>query len=285
MAGTLYLVATPIGNLQDITFRAVETLKSVGIIACEDTRHTKKLLTHFGISNKLVSYHEHNELERADELVEKLRDGISVAVVSDAGTPGISDPSFRLVMRAIETGIDVVPLPGAVAFVNAVAASGLATDSIFFGGFLPSKKGERRRRLQDTASIPATLIFYESPRRIAAALADALEVLGDRPAVVAREITKLHEEFKRGRLSELHKKFSAATVKGEIVLLIDRADATAAVKAPESVSLTQRLEQLESEGIDRKAALKKVAKEFGMSKSEAYRIVQAGKHKGSEPSN
>jgi 16S rRNA (cytidine1402-2'-O)-methyltransferase len=209
-------------------------------------------------------------------LVETLREGISVAIVSDAGTPGISDPSFRLVGRAIETGIDVVPLPGAVAFVNAVAASGLATDSIFFGGFLPSKKGERRRRLQDTASIPATLIFYESPRRIAAALADALEVLGDRPAVVAREITKLHEEFARGRLSELHKKFSAAAVKGEIVVLIDRADATA-VKAPESVSLTQRLEQLESEGIDRKAALKKVAKEFGMSKSEAYRIVQAGK--------
>lgn len=276
MAGTLYLVATPIGNLQDITFRAVETLKSVGVIACEDTRHTKKLLTHFGISNKLVSYHEHNEMERAEELVEALRKGISVAVVSDAGTPGISDPSFRLVTRAIETGIDVVPLPGAVAFVNAVAASGLATDSIFFGGFLPSKKGERRRRLQETASIPATLIFYESPRRITSALADALEVLGDRPAVVAREITKLHEEFARGRLSELHKKFSAVTVKGEIVLLIDRADEKAA-KAPESASLTQRLEQLESEGLERKAALKKAAKEFGMSKSEAYRIVQAGK--------
>jgi 16S rRNA (cytidine1402-2'-O)-methyltransferase len=276
MAGTLYLVATPIGNLQDITFRAVETLKSVGVIACEDTRHTKKLLTHFGISNKLVSYHEHNELERAEELVETLREGISVAIVSDAGTPGISDPSFRLVGRAIETGIDVVPIPGAVAFVNAVAASGLATDSIFFGGFLPSKKGERRRRLEETASIPATLIFYESPRRITAALADALEVLGDRPAVVAREITKLHEEFARGRLSELHKKFSSTTVKGEIVLLIERADTTAP-KAPGSESLTQRLEQLESEGLERKAALKKVAKEFGMSKSEAYRIVQAGK--------
>jgi 16S rRNA (cytidine1402-2'-O)-methyltransferase len=274
MAGTLYLVATPIGNLQDLTFRAVETLRSVGVIACEDTRHTKKLLTHFGISNKLVSYHEHNEAERAEELVEALRKGVSVAVVSDAGTPGISDPSFRLVTRAIETGIDVVPLPGAVAFVNAVAASGLATDSIFFGGFLPSKKGDRRRRLQETASIPATLIFYESPRRIAAALFDAVEILGDRRAVVAREITKLHEEFARGSLSELHTNFSTATVKGEIVLLIDRSHATTA-EVPKTASLTQRLEQLESEGVERKAALKKVAKEFGMSKSEAYRIVQS----------
>jgi 16S rRNA (cytidine1402-2'-O)-methyltransferase len=276
MAGTLYLVATPIGNLQDLTFRAVETLKSVGIIACEDTRHTKKLLTHFGISNKLVSYHEHNEVERAEQLVESLRNGISVAVVSDAGTPGISDPSFRLVTRAIEAGIDVVPLPGAVAFVNAVAASGLATDSIFFGGFLPSKKGDRRRRLQETGSIPATLIFYESPRRITAALSDALEVLGDRHAVVAREITKLHEEFARGRLSELYRKLSSETVKGEIVLLIDRVHETTA-KVPKTASLTQRLEQLESEGVERMAALKKVAKEFGMSKSEAYRIVQTDK--------
>lgn len=275
MAGTLYLVATPIGNLQDITFRAVETLKSVGIIACEDTRHTKKLLTHFEISGKLVSYHEHNEDERAEELVESLRKGISVAIVSDAGTPGISDPSFRIVTRAIETGIEVVPLPGAVAFVNAVAASGLATDSIFFGGFLPSKKGDRRRRLQECASISATLIFYESPRRIGGALADALEILGDRQAVVAREITKLHEEFARGRLSELHSKFSTA-VKGEIVLLIDRARETT-TEVPKTASLTQRLGQLESEGVERKAALKKVAKEFGMSKSEAYRIVQSDK--------
>jgi 16S rRNA (cytidine1402-2'-O)-methyltransferase len=274
MAGILYLVATPIGNLQDFTFRAVETLKSVGVIACEDTRHTKKLLTHFGISNKLVSYHEHNEVERADELVEVLRKGVSVAVVSDAGTPGICDPSFRLVTQAIESGIAVVPVPGAVAFVSAVAASGLATDSIFFGGFLPSKKGDRRRRLQETANIPATLVFYESPRRIAGALSDALEVLGNREAVVAREITKLHEEFARGRLSDLHAKFSSAPVRGEIVLLVDRADDALEMSESTTVSLKQRFAELESEGIERKAALKKVAKEFGMSKSEAYRIVQ-----------
>src|SRR5215213_6870090 len=172
MNGTLYLVATPIGNLQDITFRAVETLKSVDVIACEDTRHTKKLLNHFGIANKLVSYHEHNESERAEELVEVLKSGSSVAIVSDAGTPGICDPSFRLVGRAIEVGASVVPVPGAVAFVNAIAASGLPTDTIVFAGFLPSKKGDRRKRLEDLAVIPATLSFYESPRRIAAAILD-----------------------------------------------------------------------------------------------------------------
>jgi 16S rRNA (cytidine1402-2'-O)-methyltransferase len=277
MPGTLYLVATPIGNLQDMTFRAVETLKSVGVIACEDTRHTKKLLTHFGISNKLVSYHEHNETERAEELVGLLQEGTSIAVVSDAGTPGICDPSYRIVARAIEIGADVVPVPGAVAFVNAIAASGLPTDSIFFGGFLPSKKGDRRKRLQSTASIPATLVFYESPRRITAALSDALEALGDRLAVVAREITKLHEEFSRGRLSELLTKFSSAAVKGEIVLLIDRAH-EATPDVPRTFSLMQRLEQIEAEGTERKTALKKVAKEFGMSKSEAYRMVLAEKN-------
>jgi len=276
MTGTLYLVATPIGNLQDFTFRAVDTLKSVGVIACEDTRHTKKLLNHFGISNKLVSYHEHNETERAEELVEVLKSGASVAVVSDAGTPGISDPSFRIVARAIEIGSPVVPVPGAVAFVNAVAASGLPSDSIFFGGFLPSKKGDRRRRLEELAEIPATLSFYESPRRIAAAILDAFEILGDRRAVVAREITKLHEEFSGGKLSELHTKFSSSTVKGEIVLLIDR-HLEAAADIPKTSSLLQRLEEMESEGMERKAALKKVAREFGVSKSEAYRIVQTDK--------
>jgi len=274
MLGKLYLVATPIGNLNDMTFRAVETLKSVRVIACEDTRHTRKLLTHFGISNKLLSYHEHNELERAAELVKLLEDGESVAVVSDAGTPGISDPSFRIVERAIESGVEVIPIPGASAFVNAAAASGLPTDSIFFGGFLPSKKGDRRKRLVEVADIPATIIFYESPRRLAAALVDAADVLGNRLAVVAREITKLHEEFSRGTLSELHAKYSSAAVKGEIVLLIDRIRDDRP-NTSGSQTLLERLEQLQNEGVDRKAALKKVAKEFGMSKSEAYRIVQS----------
>jgi 16S rRNA (cytidine1402-2'-O)-methyltransferase len=273
MPGTLYLVATPIGNLQDMTFRAVEVLRSVDIIACEDTRHTRKLLNHFGITTKLVSYHEHNEATRSDELIRTIRDGGSVAVVSDAGTPGISDPGFRIVSQAIEAGIDIVPIPGAVAFVNAAAASGLATDSLYFGGFLPSRKGERRRRLEDIGSIPATLIIYESPNRLSAALSDALEILGDRHAVVAREITKLHEEFARGTLSELASRFSSATVKGEIVLLIDRGSDKTAVSSARSIK--DRVAELEADGMDRKAALKTAAKEFGVSKSEAYREIQS----------
>ncbi|MDI1240371.1 MAG: 16S rRNA (cytidine(1402)-2'-O)-methyltransferase, partial [bacterium] len=207
MPGILYLVATPIGNLQDMTFRAVEVLKSVDVIACEDTRHTRKLLNAFEITTKLVSYHEQNELERADELGRMLSDGRSVAVVSDAGTPGINDPGFRLVQKAVEIGSDVVPIPGAVAFVNAVVVSGLATDSIYFGGFLPSKTGERKKRLREVAEIPATLVFYETPHRIAAALSDAAAVLGERDAAVARDLTKLHEEILRGPLSELQSRF------------------------------------------------------------------------------
>jgi 16S rRNA (cytidine1402-2'-O)-methyltransferase len=276
MPGTLYLVATPIGNLKDMSFRAVEVLKSVGVIACEDTRHTRKLLNHFEISNKLVSYHDHNEAERSDELAAALEDGVSVAIVSDAGTPGISDPGYRVVARAIEIGADVVSIPGPTAFISAVIASGLPTDSIFFGGFLPSKKNDRRKRLTEIADVPATLVFYESPRRIASALADCLDILGDRPAVIARELTKLHEEFLRGNLSELISKIDPATFKGEAVLLIDRVREIS--KGVDSkLSLTERLTALVNEGIDSKTALKRVAREFGISKSEAYRIVQANR--------
>jgi 16S rRNA (cytidine1402-2'-O)-methyltransferase len=275
MPGTLYLVATPIGNLKDITFRAVETLRTVDIIACEDTRHTRKLLNHFDITSKLISYHEHNELERAADLISKLLAGSSVAVVSDAGTPGISDPGFRVVQAAIEAGVQVVPLPGPVAFVTALVASGLTTDTFVFDGFLPSKQNERRRRLRELAGFPATLIFYESPRRIAATVADCLATLGDRRAVVARELTKLHEEFLRGTLSEIHSKLSSATFKGEAVLLIDRVRGEMPAVAS-NASLTRRLAELESEGIDHKTALKQVSKEFGISKSEAYRRLQVG---------
>ncbi len=222
MHGTLYLVATPIGNLQDITLRALEVLKTVDIIACEDTRHTGKLLKHFDIYGKLVSYHEHNEEKRAEEFVKLLQIGKSIAVVSDAGTPGIADPSFRIVQKAHEIGAKVTPIPGAVAFVNAVIASGLPTDSIFFGGFLPSKKGERRKRLEEVGEIPATLVFYETPHRIARSLNDCFEILGNRKASVVRELTKLHEEFVGGNLEELSTKFAEQKTKGEIVLVIDR---------------------------------------------------------------
>lgn len=275
MPGALYLVATPIGNLKDMTFRAIEVLKSVNVIACEDTRHTRKLLNHFEIWNKLVSYHEHNEAERAGELASMLQEGKSVAIVTDAGTPGISDPGYRVVQRAIEIGSPVVSIPGPAAFVSALVASGLPTDSIYFGGFLPSKKTERRKRLAEVATYPATLIFYESPRRIAASLSDCLDVLGDRPAVVARELTKLHEQFSRGKISELISNLDPTTLKGEAVLLIDRVREVAITDS--KMSLTERLAALEGEGMEQKAALKRVAKEFGISKSEAYRIIQANR--------
>ena len=275
MPGTLYLVATPIGNLQDITLRALETLRNVDLIACEDTRHTLKLLNYFRISNRLISYHEHNELERADELAERLLRGDSIAIVSDAGTPGICDPAFRIVQRAIEIGAAVVPIPGAVAFIDAVIGSGLATDSIFFGGFLPSKKSERRRRLDEIRDTPATLVLYETPHRLAKSLVDCFEILGDRHAAIARELTKLHEEFVRGRLSNLAERFSKTPTKGEIVLVVERAEWKGFSREDASKkTLSARINVLQKEGLDRKAALKLAAKEYGLSKSEAYELTQ-----------
>lgn len=275
MAGTLYLVATPIGNLQDISFRALETLRNVDLIACEDTRHTLKLLNHFRVSNRLISYHEHNEQERAEELADRLIAGGSIAIVSDAGTPGICDPGYRIVRRAIEIGAAVVPIPGAVAFVNAAAASGLSTDSIFFGGFLPAKKGDRRKRLEEIRDIPATFVLYETPHRLAKALADCLDILGDRQGVVARELTKLHEEIARGRLSDLLARFGTQSIKGEIVLVIERAEKRAMTRDDASKeALLARIGVLTAEGLDRKAALKSAAKEYGLSKSDAYRLTK-----------
>src|SRR5437870_8859122 len=224
MPGTLYIVATPIGNLEDITHRALRVLREVAVIACEDTRRTRALLNHYGIKTRTISYHEHNERERGAELAKLLEAGKSVAIVSDAGTPLISDPGFRIVNTAIERGIMVVPIPGPTAFVAALVASGLPSDQFFFAGFLPARANARRAHLEDLAAIPATLVFYEAPHRIAATLKDALNVLGNRRAVVARELTKLHEEIVRGRLSELAKRFSQSTAtRGEIVLLISGA--------------------------------------------------------------
>jgi 16S rRNA (cytidine1402-2'-O)-methyltransferase len=278
MPGTLFLVATPIGNLADISFRAVEVLKSVDSIACEDTRHSIKLLNHFGISKTLVSYHEHNEKQRAAELLSELSSGRSVALISDAGTPGINDPGELLVRQAIENDIDVIPIPGPVAFVNAVIVSGLPVDSIFFGGFLPSKKGDRQRRLDEIKQVPATLAFYESPHRLLRSIADCLAVLGDRRAAVARELTKLHEEVVRGTLSELVAHFSDASPRGEFVLVIDRAGDEAPLVALDD--LNERVRELENSGLEAKAALKAAAKEFGISRSEAYRRLQASRNKG-----
>ncbi len=277
MIGTLYLVATPIGNLQDVSQRALDTLLSVNLIACEDTRHTLKLLNHYRIANSLISYHEHNEQERAEELTDRLVRGDSIAIVSDAGTPGICDPGFRIVQRAIEIGAAVVPIPGAVAFVNAAAASGLATDSIFFSGFLPSRKGDRRKRLEEISSIPATLVLYESPHRLAKSLADCHDVLGDRRAVVARELTKLHEEFARGSLSELAARFATQPVKGEIVLVIERGEENGQQTSGSVKDLASLVIEFEAQGLHHKTALKRAAKALGMSKSDAYRMLQIKK--------
>jgi 16S rRNA (cytidine1402-2'-O)-methyltransferase len=279
MFGTLYLVATPIGNLSDISERALQTLRTVDLIACEDTRHTRKLLNHYNISKKLASYHEHNEQARAEEFAKLLEQGKSIAVVSDAGTPAICDPALKLVRKAHEIGATVTAIPGAVAFVNALIVSGLPTDSIFFGGFLPSKKTERRKRLEQVKTIPATLVFYETPHRLAKSLVDCLEILGNRKSAVVREITKLHEEIVLENLEELAENFSQIVVKGEIVLVFDRTE----VQSPKSKvksqkSIGERVAEFENEGIERKLALKKAAKEFGLARSEAYRILQSEKN-------
>jgi 16S rRNA (cytidine1402-2'-O)-methyltransferase len=273
MAGTLFLVSTPIGNLEDITHRAIRVLGEVSLIACEDTRHTQKLLNHYGIKTKTLSYHEHNERERATELVEKLASGSDIAVVSDAGTPAINDPGFRLAQAAIEKGIRVVPVPGASALITALVASGLPTDEFFFGGFLPSRSGARRTRLNELRSVPATLIFYEGPHRIAATLKDAREILGEREAVVARELTKMHEEIVRGRLSELADRFaSPASARGEIVLIIDGTVLPGEDSPDKSVaSIASLVADFQAQGLDHRAALKRAARELGLSRDEAYR--------------
>jgi 16S rRNA (cytidine1402-2'-O)-methyltransferase len=276
---TLYLVATPIGNLEDITLRALRVLKRVDLIACEDTRQTQRLLHHYGISTRTISYHEHNEMTRAAELLVDLESGAKVALVTDAGMPGISDPGFRLITLAIRHHVPVVPIPGASAFLAALVASGLSTDSFRFSGFLPAKRGERRSLLETIRSSPRTQVFYEAPHRIVETLEDVVEVLGAaRHVVVAREVTKIHEEFLRGRAADMLATLkSRGEVKGEITLLLAKAEETQS-SAAARISVRQRIEQIMAEEkVDEKAALKKVAKEMGVSKSEAYRELQRSK--------
>jgi 16S rRNA (cytidine1402-2'-O)-methyltransferase len=280
MLGTLYVVATPIGNLADITHRAIQVLHDVDLIACEDTRHTRKLLQHFGITTRTISYHDHNEQQRSDELIELLKQGSDIAVVSDAGTPAISDPGFRVVRAAIEHSLPVVSIPGPSALIAALVAAGLPTDEFFFGGFLPARSGARQKRLSELGAVPGTLIFYEAPHRLAATLNDAYEILGEREAVVARELTKLHEEIRRGRLSELARHYaSAENPRGEIVLLIDR---NVLIKEPDEgatvLSVAALVAQLEAQGLDHRTALKKAARELGVSRAEAYRRLVVERH-------
>src|SRR6202171_2976250 len=269
--GCLYLVATPIGNLEDITLRAVRIRKEVSVIACEDTRHTQKLLNHYGIKKDTVSYHEHNELTRSPEWVIELEQGAKIALVSDAGTPGISDPGHRLVTLCLRHHIPVVPIPGPSALVAALAASGLPTEEFLFVGFLPPRSGARRKALDALKGESRTLIFYEAPHRVVETLSDASEILGARPAVIAREVTKIHEEFLRGPLPELLESARQRAPRGEITLLIGAGDPHAQ-QADLSVSLKQRVEQLEAEGgVDRNDALKQAARERGLGKREAYK--------------
>ncbi len=276
----LYLVATPIGNLEDITLRALRILKEVDLIACEDTRQTQKLLTHYGIHTRTVSYHEHNEMTKAAELVVDLEGGAKIALVTDAGMPGISDPGFRLISLAIRHHVAVIPIPGASAYLAALVASGLPTDSFRFSGFLPSKSGQRRKLLESVRESPRTQVFYEAPHRLLETLADIVEVLGGgRHVVVAREVTKLHEEFLRGTAADVLEQLKArGDVKGEITLLIAKEDGSESRATSPSLSLGQRVKQIMSdEKMDEKSALKKVAKERGIGKSEAYREWQLSK--------
>lgn len=271
MPGVLYVVATPIGNLEDITYRAVRVLGEVGLIACEDTRQTRKLLARYGIQTSAVSYHEHNEQARAVELVERMLAGASVALVSDAGTPLVSDPGYRIVAAAIAAGIRVEPIPGASALLSALAAAGLPTDAFQFAGFLPPKSSARRKTLESLKSFPATLVFYEAPHRILETLDDIDEIMGARPVVVARELTKLHEEFLRGSAREIREALAArASVKGEITLLIGRGEETAA----EDGEPAEQVARLVVGGLTRMEAIKTVARRRGLGKREVYRLVE-----------
>lgn len=284
LAAALYLVATPIGNLEDITLRALDVLKRADRIACEDTRQTQKLLNHFGITTPTISCHEHNERTRAEEFVAAIQAGQAIAVVSDAGMPGISDPGVVLAQAAIAAGVAVIPIPGANAALTALIASGLPAEDFRFIGFLPERAGERRTRLEDLAAesraAAQTLILYEAPHRIVDTLADLEAVWGAELRVaLARELTKIHEEFLRGSVAEVRKELAARDrIRGEFVVLIE-APAQKAQSANEGaaqhVSIGQRVAQLQSEaGIDEKDALKRLARELGQSKSELYRELQ-----------
>ncbi len=270
--GCLYLVGTPIGNLEDITLRALRILREADQIAAEDTRHTQKLLSHYEISRPMVSYHEHNEMTRAPELLISLEQGAKIALVSDAGTPLVSDPGYRLVTLCLRHQIPVVPIPGPSALLASLSASGLPNEEFLFVGFLPARSGERRRALERLRIEDRTIILYEAPHRVEECVADAQEILGDRPACLAREVTKLHEEFRRGKLSALAASLAERPARGEITLLIgpeDPADAHAQVDSAQSLS--DRVEELIRQAkLDRKEALKLAAKERGLTRRAAY---------------
>lgn len=278
--GKLFVIGTPIGNLEDITFRALRSLKEADLIACEDTRRTQKLLNYYSVRTPTISYHEHNEMTRAPELIIQMEQGSHVALVSDAGMPVISDPGFRLVSLAVRHNIPVVPVPGASAFLAALAAAGLPVDKFRFMGFLPSRKLARRKALEELGRPSKTLVFYEAPHRLVEMLKDVREILGDPAVVVAREVTKIHEEFLRGSASEVLERLGKKPVKGEITVLVGppSVDRNSVAVAR---SIREELEKSMAErGIDERAALKAVARARGISRSEAYRRLQMEKSRG-----
>ncbi len=277
--GKLFVVATPIGNLEDITFRAIRTLKEADLIACEDTRRTQGLLEHYAIRTNMISYHEHNEMTRAPELILLMEEGSRVALVSDAGMPVISDPGYRLVKLAIRHSIPVIPIPGPSAFVATLAAAGLPLDHFRFCGFLPSRRSQRQKSLRALAEASETLIFYEAPHRVVEMLEDVRRALGDRPVVIGREVTKIHEEFLRGLLSEVLEGLKKKPVKGEITVLV--APQETSRKAEPARPLSSVREEIEKlmrkEKLSEREALKTLARSRGISKSEVYRRWQAEK--------
>jgi 16S rRNA (cytidine1402-2'-O)-methyltransferase len=270
MPGILYIVATPIGNLEDITLRAIRTLKEADVIAAEDTRHTQVLLKHFAINTPLTSFHEHNERAKTAQLVTRLERGESIALVSDAGTPAISDPGYRLVVAAIGAGIRVIPIAGPSALIAALSAAGLPTDGFDFRGFLPARKQERRSKLQELRDGRYTMVFYETPHRLQESLDDVREILGDRRMVLAREVTKLHEEFLRGRISEVIGEVSRRAIRGEMTLVIEGcSDSNAASEE----ALVDEIDKLKGEGMRIKEIAEIIGEKYGYSKREIYRLA------------
>lgn len=269
MKGKLYIVATPIGNLEDITIRALNVLKEVDLIAAEDTRHTLKLLNHYEITKPLISYHRHNEETKKEVLIEKLKNGENIAIVSDAGTPGICDPGEEVIKQAIEEKIEIIPIPGACAFVNALICSGIDTKEFTFLGFLPLNKKLRKEKLNEIEKETKTTIIYEAPHKLKTTLEDLREILGNRKIVLARELTKIHEEFIRGTVEEIISKTD--DLKGEFVIIIE---GTSVKEEKESelneLSLEEHYNFYEAKGLDKKEIIKKIAKDRNVNKNEIY---------------
>lgn len=270
-SGTLYIVATPIGNLEDITFRAVRILKEVDLIAAEDTRHSRKLLSHFGISTRLTPYHDHNESLKTDYLLDRLRNGESIAIITDAGTPCIADPGYRIASAAVAGGIKVVPVPGPSAIIAALSAAGLPTDRFAFEGFLPAKQGKRKARLEEIKRDDRVIVFYEAPHRLVSTLTDMAAVLGEREAVVARELTKIHEEFSHATLSGLAAQYTTKGVKGEVVILVPPPAEPADSEHTDPEELLRS--NLQDKNLSLRDAVASASLQTGISRSELYAIA------------